>query len=59
MSMPYYVSPEQLMQDKAEYAKKGIAKGRSVIAMEYQDGVLFVADNPSTSLFKVSQRGYP
>lgn len=55
MSMPYYVSPEQLMQDKAEYAKKGIAKGRSVIAMEYQDGVLFVADNPSTSLFKVSE----
>ncbi len=55
MSLPYYVSPEQLMQDKAEYAKKGIAKGRSVIAMEYQDGVLFVADNPSTSLFKVSE----
>ncbi|MDT7040917.1 proteasome subunit alpha [Candidatus Nitronereus thalassa] len=55
MSIPYYVSPEQLMQDKAEYAKKGIAKGRSIIAIEYQDGVLFVADNPSTSLFKVSE----
>ena len=55
MSIPYYVSPEQLMQDKAEYAKKGIAKGRSIIAMEYQDGVLFVADNPSSSLFKVSE----
>ena len=55
MSIPYYVSPEQLMQDKAEYAKKGIAKGRSIIAIEYQDGVLFVADNPSSSLFKVSE----
>jgi proteasome alpha subunit len=55
MSIPFYVSPEQLMQDKAEYAKKGIAKGRSIIAMEYQDGVLLVADNPSTSLFKVSE----
>lgn len=55
MTIPYYVSPEQLMQDKAEYAKKGIAKGRSIIAMEYQDGVLLVADNPSTSLFKVSE----
>ncbi len=55
MSIPYYVSPEQLMQDKAEYAKKGIAKGRSIIAMEYQHGVLFVADNPSSSLFKVSE----
>ena len=55
MSLPYYVSPEQLMQDKAEYAKKGIARGRSIIAMEYEHGVLFVADNPSTSLFKVSE----
>ena len=55
MSMPYYISPEQLMQDKAEYAKKGIAKGRSIIAMEYEHGVLFVADNPSTSLFKISE----
>jgi len=55
MSIPYYVSPEQLMQDKAEYAKKGIAKGRSIIAMEYEDGVLFVADNPSTSLNKISE----
>jgi len=55
MSIPYYVSPEQLMQDKAEYAKKGIAKGRSIIAMEYEDGVLFVADNPNSSLFKISE----
>lgn len=55
MTFPYYVSPEQLMQDKAEYAKKGIAKGRSIIAMEYHDGVLFVADNPSSSLFKISE----
>jgi len=55
MSIPYYVSPEQLMQDKAEYAKKGIAKGRSIIAMEYEDGVLFVANNPNSSLFKISE----
>jgi len=55
MSFPFYVSPEQLMQDKAEYAQKGIARGRSIIAIEYRDGVLFVADNPSTSLFKVSE----
>lgn len=55
MSLPFYVSPEQLMQDKAEYAQKGIARGRSIIAIEYRDGVLFVADNPSTSLFKVSE----
>ena len=55
MTMPFYVSPEQMMQDRAEYAKKGIAKGRSIIAMEYDQGVLFVADNPSASLFKISE----
>lgn len=55
MAFPYYVSPEQMMQDKAEYAKKGIAKGRSIIAMEYQDGILMVADNPSASLNKISE----
>ncbi len=55
MPLPYYVSPEQMMQDKAEYAKKGIAKGRSIIAMEYVDGVLLAADNPSASLHKVSE----
>ena len=55
MPMPYYVSPEQMMQDKAEYAKKGIAKGRSIIAMEYVEGILLTADNPSASLHKVSE----
>jgi proteasome alpha subunit len=55
MPLPYYVSPEQMMQDKAEYAKKGIAKGRSIVAMEYADGVLLTADNPSASLHKVSE----
>jgi proteasome alpha subunit len=55
MAYPYYVSPEQMMQDKAEYAKKGIAKGRSIMVMEYEDGVLLVADNPSVSLSKISE----
>ena len=55
MPLPYYVSPEQMMQDKAEYAKKGIAKGRSIIAMQYEDGVVLVADNPSASLYKISE----
>lgn len=55
MALPYYVSPEQVMQDKAEYAKKGIAKGRSIVAMEYSEGVLLTADNPSASLHKISE----
>jgi proteasome alpha subunit len=55
MAMPYYVSPDQMMQDKAEYARKGIAKGRSIVAVEYADGMLLTAENPSSSLSKISE----
>jgi proteasome alpha subunit len=55
MPLPYYVSPEQMMQDKAEYARKGIAKGKSIIALEFAGGVLIVAENPSASLNKISE----
>ena len=54
MSIPFYVSPEQLMKDRADYARKGIARGRSVLALTYADGILFVAENPS-ALHKVSE----
>jgi proteasome alpha subunit len=54
MPMPY-VSPEQLMKDRADYARKGISRGRSVVAIAYEHGVLFVAENPSTSLHKISE----
>lgn len=55
MSIPYYVPPEQLMKDRADYARKGIARGRSVIVLQYCDGILFVAENPSRALHKVSE----
>ncbi len=55
MPLPYYVSPEQMMKDKAEYARKGIARGRSIVALEYEDGILLVAENPSTLLHKISE----
>ncbi len=55
MSMPFYVSPEQLMKDRADFARKGIARGRSVVAVQYADGVLFVSENPSQALHKVSE----
>ncbi|PTL37073.1 proteasome subunit alpha [Candidatus Methylomirabilis limnetica] len=55
MALPYYVSPEQMMQDKAEYARKGIAKGKSIIVLEYADGMLLMAENPSASLNKISE----
>ena len=54
MSMPFYVSPEQLMADKAEYARKGIARGKSIVALEYAGGVLLIAEN-STSLSKIGE----
>ncbi|MEO7804178.1 MAG: proteasome subunit alpha [Actinomycetota bacterium] len=53
--MPYYVSPEQFMKDKADYARKGIARGKSVIALVYKDGISFIAENPSSTLHKVSE----
>jgi proteasome alpha subunit len=56
MSMPFgYVSPEQVMKDRADYARKGIARGRAVLVMTYTDGILFVAENPSSALHKVSE----
>ena len=55
MAMSFYVSPDQLMQDKAEYARKGIAKGRSIVVLEFADGLLLTAENPSSSLSKISE----
>ena len=56
MTMPgMYVSPEQLMQDRADYARKGIARGRSLAAVEYQGGVALVAENASSTLRKLSE----
>ncbi|HYO61639.1 MAG TPA: proteasome subunit alpha [Actinomycetota bacterium] len=55
MATPYYVSPEQLMKDKADFARKGIARGKSVMALEYADGILFIAENPSATLHKISE----
>jgi proteasome alpha subunit len=55
MAVPYYVAPEQLMKDKADYARKGIARGKSVIVIEYADGILFLAENTSATLHKISE----
>jgi proteasome alpha subunit len=55
MSMPFYQSPEQVMKDRADYARKGIARGRSLVALEYVDGIAVVAENPSGSLNKISE----
>jgi proteasome alpha subunit len=55
VTTPFYVSPEQIMKDRAEYARKGISRGRSVAVIFYDKGILFVGENPSRALHKVSE----
>ncbi|MFV0427554.1 MAG: proteasome subunit alpha [Beutenbergiaceae bacterium] len=55
MTQPFYVSPEQLMKDRADFARKGIARGRSVVVLGYDGGILFAAENPSRALHKISE----
>jgi proteasome alpha subunit len=55
MSMLPYVAPEQMMKDRADYARKGIARGRSMVAVIYDGGIALVAENPSNTLRKVSE----
>src|SRR5688572_4421061 len=55
MTTPFYVAPEQLMKDRADYARKGIARGRALVALRFLDGIVVVAENPSETLRKVSE----
>lgn len=55
MSMPFYVPPEQMMKEKADFARKGIARGRALIALQFVDGIVLVAENPSNNLRKISE----
>ena len=55
MTMPFYVAPEQFMKDKADFARKNIARGRPLVATVYAGGVLICSENPSRSLHKVSE----
>jgi proteasome alpha subunit len=55
MSMPFYVAPEQMMKDRADFARKGIARGRALVALRYDEGIVIVAENPSETLRKVSE----
>ena len=55
MSMPFYVAPEQMMKDRADYARKGIARGRALVAVRFVDGIVIVAENASDTLRKVSE----
>jgi len=55
MTMPFYVAPEQVMKDRADYARKGIARGRSLAAVVYDGGIVICAENPSSTLRKVSE----
>lgn len=55
MSIPFYVPPEQAMREKADFARKGISRGRSLVAMQYDRGLVLVAENPSNNLRKISE----
>ncbi|NLA34852.1 MAG: proteasome subunit alpha [Actinobacteria bacterium] len=55
MTLPFYVAPEQMMKDRADYARKGIARGRSLVAVAFSDGILLCAENPSRMLRKISE----
>ena len=55
MNQPFYVAPEQLMKDRADYARKGIARGRALVAVQYVDGILLVSENTSITLRKISE----
>ena len=55
MTAQFYVPPEQLIKDRAEFAKKGIQRGRPIAVVEYEDGILLIGENPSRSLHKISE----
>jgi len=55
MSMQFYVAPEQMMKDRADFARKGIARGRALVAVVFADGIALVAENPSSTLRKISE----
>jgi proteasome alpha subunit len=55
MTTPFYVAPEQVMKDRADYARKGIARGRALVALRYAEGIAMVAENPSETLRKISE----
>jgi len=55
MTMPFYVPPEQLIKDRADFARRNVARGRPVVALEYEGGIAFVAENPSRALHKISE----
>ena len=55
MTAPFYVPPEQLIKDRAEFAKKGIQRGRPIAVLEYDEGILLIGENPSRSLHKIGE----
>ena len=55
MNTPYYVPPEQFMKDRADYARKGIARGRTLVGLQYASGIAIISENPSTTLHKISE----
>jgi len=55
MTAPFYVSPEQMYQDRAEYARKGISKGKPIVAVDFEHGIVMMAENRSAGLRKIAE----
>jgi proteasome alpha subunit len=55
MTAPFYVPPEQLIKDRAEFAKKGVQRGKPIVVIEYDQGILLIGENPSRSLHKIAE----
>ena len=55
MTAPFYVPPEQLIKDRAEFSRKGIERGKPIVVLEYDEGILLIGENPSRSLHKIAE----
>jgi proteasome alpha subunit len=55
MTAPFYVPPEQLVKDRADFARKGISRGRPIVVLQIESGILLIGENSSPSLRKIGE----
>jgi proteasome alpha subunit len=55
MTYPLYVPPEQIIKDRADFARRGARRGRPAVVISVDDGVLLAARNSSRALRKLSE----
>ncbi len=55
MTAPFYVPPEQLVKDRADFARKGVGRGRPIVVLQVDRGIILIGENPSPSLRKIGE----